>query len=295
MTSVPEVNISFRGLKMWANMSKGLPFCSKNYNKMILKNINGDFKAGTSTAILGPSGSGKTTFLNFIASRMTSGNLEVEGELFINGNKIKSIKEMKHRFSYVMQEDVLFSDLSVYEILISTARLAGLPKPQEAVDEVIKWLNLEGCKHTKVGSSLDKGISGGEAKRTSIAVEMLTQPSVIFLDEPTTGLDSKSALDVAAIIKMFARNGRTCIATIHQPSSEIMMKFDHVLCICKGEIVYYGPPKHIPDHFSSIGYAPPMLTNPADHLMTILNDDDIRIRALKENRQISNKEVQEEF
>ena len=129
MSQVPEVNISFRKLNIWASMSKGFPPCSKKYNKMILKNLEGDFKAGTSTAILGPSGSGKTTFLNFIASRMRSPNLGVEGELFINGQKVKSIKEMKHRFSYVMQEDILFSDLTVHETLLSTARLAGLPDP----------------------------------------------------------------------------------------------------------------------------------------------------------------------
>ena len=88
------------------------------------------------------------------------------------------------------------------------------------------WLNLHKCKNTKIGSSLKKGLSGGEKKRVSIATEMLTNPSVIFLDEPTTGLDSKSALDVAGIIRMLARNKRTVVTTIHQPSSELLAKFD---------------------------------------------------------------------
>lgn len=128
-------------------------------------------------------------------------------------------------------------------------------------------------------------------KRASIANEIITDPSVIFLDEPTTGLDSKSALDVAGIIQMFAKNGRTVISTIHQPSSEILLKFDRIMCLCKGEIIYDGPPKDIPAYFESIGFAPPAHTNPADHLMSILNDDSIMIKAHEEGRKISKEEV----
>jgi len=264
-------------------------------NKLILKGITGGFRAGTCTAILGPSGSGKTTLLNYLGARMSSSNLSVSGELLINGNAVKSIELLKHRFSYVMQDDILYEDLTVREQLYSTAQLTGVQNPTEKVNEILKWLNLEKCSHTRIGNELRRGISGGERKRTSIASELITDPSVIFFDEPTTGLDSKSALDVAGIIKMFANKGRTVIATIHQPSSDIMNKFDEVICMCKGEIVYYGSPHNIPAHFTSIGYAPPPLSNPADHLMAILNDDDIRIQAFEEGRTITEKEIKEEF
>ena len=120
--------------------------------------------------------------------------------------------------------------------------MAGIEDPDNSVTDVMTWLNLQRCQDTRIGDEASRGVSGGEKKRTSIATEILTNPSVIFLDEPTTGLDSKSALDVAAMIKMFAENGRTVITTIHQPSSEILMKFDKILCICKGEVVYHGPP-----------------------------------------------------
>ena len=118
---------------------------------------------------------------------------------------------------------------------------------------------------------------------------------MIFLDEPTTGLDSKSALDVASILKMLSRNGRTIITTIHQPSSEIMSRFDRIMCLCEGKIVYDGPPENIPQHFASAGYPAPPLTNPADHLMTILNDDDIKIKAFEEGKNVSKEEVRAIF
>jgi ABC-type multidrug transport system ATPase subunit len=160
---------------------------------------------------------------------------------------------------------------------------------------VIGWLGLEKCKNTRVGGDLVRGVSGGEKKRTSIALEVITDPSLIFLDEPTTGLDSKSALDVASILRMLARNGRTIVTTIHQPSSEIMSRFDRILCLCEGKIVYDGPPEEIPGYFSAIGYPAPPLTNPADHLMSILNDDDIKIKALNNGQKITKDEVRMEF
>ena len=200
MKVVPEISLSLRNISIWANLQKGFfPFRSTNlaifnllesYNKMILNDISCDFVSGTSTAILGPSGSGKTTLLNFIASRIKSSNLSVKGDLQVNRRSVESIKQFKHRFSYVMQDDVLFEDLTVYEQLYSTAQLAGIDKREETVKEVMTWLNLHKCKNTKIGGAFNKGLSGGEKKRVSIATEMLTNPSVIFLDEPTTGLDS---------------------------------------------------------------------------------------------------------
>ena len=295
MKPAPKIDVSFRDLSIWANIKAGGLFSCKSYNKLILKGIDGDFQAGTSTAILGPSGSGKTTLLNFLAARMRTKGMHVKGGLYVNGRNISSIKELKHRFAYVMQDDILFSELTVKEQLSYTARLAGINNPDQAVDDVMNWLNLKGCQDTRIGDEASRGISGGEKKRASIATEILTNPSVIFLDEPTTGLDSKSALDVAAMIKMFANNGRTVITTIHQPSSEILMKFDKILCICKGEIVYHGPPEHIPMHFANLGYPPSENTNPGDHLMTILNDDDIRIKAFVAGKSITNQEVKEKF
>lgn len=224
-----------------------------------------------------------------------SKNLSVSGDLYINGHKEESVKMMKHRFSYVMQDDIMYEDLSPYESILTTAKLAGIKEPEKKTEDVINWLGLQKCKHTRVGGDFVRGISGGERKRTSIALEVITDPSLIFLDEPTTGLDSKSALDVASILRMLAQNGRTIVTTVHQPSSEIMSRFDKIICLCEGKIVYHGPPNEIPEYFASIGFPAPPLTNPADHLMSILNDDDIKIQAFERGENITKEEVKFEF
>ena len=224
-----------------------------------------------------------------------SKTLALTGQLFINGVKEESVKSMKHRFSYVMQEDIMYEDLSPYESLITTAKLAGIDNPDQRTEEIIKMLGLEKCQNTRVGGDMARGVSGGEKRRTSIALELITDPSVIFLDEPTTGLDSKSALDVAAILKMLAKNGRTIITTIHQPSSEIMSRFDRILCLCEGKIVYDGPPSGLTQYFVQVGLPAPPLTNPADHLMSILNDDDIKIKAFNEGKVLTKEELRAKF
>ena len=263
---------------------------------MIIKNVSGEFKAGTATAIVGPSGSGKTTLLNFICTRMKeSPSLAVNGSLFINGHRVNSINEMKHRFGYVMQDDLLYQDFSPKEQLVNIAKLSGVKDVEGNVEKITEIFSLEKCQNTWVGGVFRKGISGGEKKRTSIGLEVVTDPSVIFMDEPTTGLDSKTALDVAKLIKALAANGRTIITTIHQPSTDILARFDRIICLCEGQMIYDGKPLDIPQYFSALGYAPPPHTNPADHLMAILNDDDIRIRELNLGHSITEAEVRKEF
>ena len=258
--------------------------------------MSGEFKAGTSTAIIGPSGSGKTTLLNFICARMKeSPNLAVNGNLYVNGHKIDSIKDLKHRFGYVMQFDVMYQDFTPKEQFLDTAQLAGVQDPQKSTQDVVEWFNLQKCENTRVGGVFQRGLSGGEKKRTSIGLEVITNPSVIFMDEPTTGLDSKSALDVAKLIKALAENGRTIISTIHQPSTDILARFDRIICLCEGRTIYDGKPLEIPQYFADLGYPPPAHTNPADHVLTIVNDDDIRIRELNKGNQVKEQEVRKEF
>lgn len=106
------------------------------------------------------------------------------------------------------------------------------------VENLINDLGLKNCANTLIGNTLIRGISGGERKRTSIGVELLNNPSLMFLDEPTTGLDSATALHVLLILKNLAKSGRTIISTIHQPSSEIFSVFDKLMLLVQGEIIY---------------------------------------------------------
>ena len=183
---------------------------------MILRDITASFEAGTSTAILGPSGSGKTTLLNSLASRVRSTNLRYNGKMFINNEQIDNISPIKHNFGYVTQFDEgIFEQLTVREQVLCTAQLSGVKNPAERTSKTLEWLGLEPCADVLIGGGFVRGISGGQKKKCSVANELVTDPNVIFFDEPTTGLDSKSALDVAQIVKMLASKNRTIIATIY--------------------------------------------------------------------------------
>lgn len=155
--------------------------------KTLLKNVSADFPRGTLTAIIGGSGSGKTTMLNIMAERMTSGRLDTHGTAAFNGKGMDTV-----RCAYVMQQDILLPTLTVRETLQYSADLR-LPPPTTAeerkriVEEVILELGLKECADTRIGTHTHKGCSGGEKRRTSIGVQLLSNPSVLWLDEPTTG------------------------------------------------------------------------------------------------------------
>lgn len=122
------------------------------------------------------------------------------------------------------------------------------------VEELLKALGLMKCADTFVGNSLIRGVSGGQKKRVSIGIELLINPSILFLDEPTTGLDSTTALHVMKFLNKVAKAGRTVISTIHQPSSEIFSEFDRLLIMVQGNIVYQGAALESMRYFGSIGF-----------------------------------------
>ena len=116
-----------------------------------------------------------------------------------------------------------------------------------------------------------KGVSGGERKRTSIGVELITDPMLIFLDEPTTGLDSFTAMSVVETMRELALSGRTIVSTIHQPSSETFETFDRLMLMCLGKIIYMNDSRFAVDYFTNINYPCPDQTNPADFFMSIMS------------------------
>ncbi|KAG5355894.1 putative ABC transporter ATP-binding protein/permease [Yarrowia sp. B02] len=235
----------------------------------ILSNISLDVPAGSIMAILGGSGSGKTSLLNMMANRMSGGNLTVEGETLFDG---KSIDHVTH--AYVIQQDILSPNLTCRETLNFAAGLRldkSINKVQRSalVGEVIRELNLKECADTMVGNSIHRGLSGGEKRRLSIGIQMLSNPSVLFLDEPTTGLDANSAFDLVKTMKNLSLSGRTLIMSIHQPRSDIFFLFDHITILSRGLQVYSGTTKESINWFSSLGYDCPRDVNPADYLIDI--------------------------
>eukprot|EP00281_Chroomonas_sp_CCMP1168_P022996 CAMPEP_0206228544 /NCGR_PEP_ID=MMETSP0047_2-20121206/9226_1 /ASSEMBLY_ACC=CAM_ASM_000192 /TAXON_ID=195065 /ORGANISM="Chroomonas mesostigmatica_cf, Strain CCMP1168" /LENGTH=645 /DNA_ID=CAMNT_0053651795 /DNA_START=134 /DNA_END=2071 /DNA_ORIENTATION=- len=244
--------------------------------KTILHDLTGAFLPGKFTAIMGASGAGKTTMLNTVAGEAADG--EIYGRILLNGREVES-KVIKRWSSFVFQDDVIMTTSTVRECITLSARLrlpSSLTRAQiyKRVDQVISILHLEKCAETIVGSPQDKGgISGGERKRCAIGMELVTNPPVLFLDEPTTGLDAYTAFSVIDTLRQLAQTGRTVVATIHQPSSDIFHLFDELLVLSKGHIIYQGPSEASVQYFAERGFPCPKYTNPADHLfMRILND-----------------------
>ncbi|KAJ3191562.1 ATP-binding cassette sub- G member 1 [Irineochytrium annulatum] len=283
---VPEadqVEVIFRDLryKVQVKVTKKDPDTGKTRrgiveNREILNGISGRFRPGKFTAIMGASGAGKTSLLNVIAGEVHFG--EVSGQILVNnkelfGNDIKSLS------GFVFQDDVLLPSMTVREAITMSALLRLPPEtPQaernEKVDEMINTLNLTKASNTIIGDSTIKGVSGGERKRCAMGMEMLTRPAVLFLDEPTSGLDTFTALAVIRTLKALAATGRTVIATLHQPSSEIFRLFDDFILMADGRIMYSGPASESISYFGRSGYPCPRNSNPTDFFfMSILNTD----------------------
>ena len=160
----------------------------KKVYKPILQDVSADMPSGSLTAIIGGSGSGKTSMLNALSHRLKGGRLETCGSILFNADPRMS----NVRSAYVMQQDVLLPTLTVRETLTYAAELR-LPPPttraerSQVVEDVILELGLKECANTRIGNNVHKGCSGGEKRRTSLGVQMLANPSVLFLDEVTTG------------------------------------------------------------------------------------------------------------
>ncbi|XP_066150986.1 ATP-binding cassette subfamily G member 4-like [Euwallacea fornicatus] len=238
----------------------------KEYKK-ILKGVSGLFKSGELTAIMGPSGAGKTSLLNILTGYQKSG---VEGVIRCKNGETTKIgpSQYKSQSRYILQDDYLISYFTVYEIMHSTTNLKidgfSESKKNFLIDDILRTLGLLNLKQTLCGC-----LSGGQRKRLSIALEMIDDPPILFLDEPTTGLDSNSSNQCVQLLKNLAERGRTVICTIHQPSSSLYYVFSHVYVMAKGKCVFQGPPVNTVPYLSSHGLFCPKYHNPADFLMEI--------------------------
>ncbi|XP_066247264.1 ATP-binding cassette subfamily G member 4 [Euwallacea similis] len=242
----------------------------KGYKK-ILKGISGLFKSGELTAIMGPSGAGKTSLLNILTGYQKSG---VEGVIRCKNGQITKIgaSQYKSQSRYILQDDFIISYFTVYEIMRSTTNLKinGFSefKKNFLIDDILNTLGLLNLKKTLCGS-----LSGGQRKRLSIALEMIDDPPILFLDEPTTGLDSNSSNQCVQLLKTLAERGRTIVCTIHQPSSSLYYIFSYVYVMAKGKCIFQGPPVNTVPYLSSYGLFCPKYHNPADFLMEVCSEE----------------------
>ncbi|XP_039661492.1 broad substrate specificity ATP-binding cassette transporter ABCG2b isoform X2 [Perca fluviatilis] len=251
-------------------------FCRKRGpEKNILNDVCGIMRPGMN-AIMGATGSGKTSLLDVIAGRKDPAGLK-QGKVLVDGEAVTS--ELRLSSAYVVQDDILMGTLSVRENLLFSANLRLNPRHHSSsdkksrVDAIIQDLGLTDCADTKIGTEFLRGVSGGERKRCSIGMELITSPSLLFLDEPTTGLDSNTANCIINLLHRLSRKGKTVIFSIHQPRYSIFRQFDHLTLMHKGEVVYAGAAAHALEYFTNLGYQIQSFDNPADFFMDITNGE----------------------
>lgn len=229
----PAVEFMARDISFhFRNSTNGIqPFCFQG-------------RSGQLVGVLGGSGTGKSTLL-----KVLNGSLKLDqGNIYINGyHLVEESEELEGMIGYIPQDDLLMEELTVYQNLYFNARLCmdgyTIREIEESVLEILNNLDLFEVRDLKVGTPLNKYISGGQRKRLNIALELIREPHILFVDEPTSGLSSADSENVITLLKEQALKGKLVVANIHQPSSELFKQFDHLLVLDRGGYpVYSGNP-----------------------------------------------------
>jgi len=205
--------------------------------KMILEDISFSVYPGELVGVLGPSGCGKSTLLKAINgfSKGSVGKVYINGvELYPNFEKLKTI------IGYVPQDDIIHRSLNVYKALYYTALLRLPPGTDKKIIhnrliQILKILELEDRKKTRIAR-----LSGGQRKRVSIGVELITSPPLLFLDEPTAGLDPSLECKMMRLFRKLANEGRTVFISTH--IMESVGYLDLIIILVQGRLAYFGPP-----------------------------------------------------
>eukprot|EP00004_Rigifila_ramosa_P022572 TRINITY_DN6181_c0_g1_i2.p1 TRINITY_DN6181_c0_g1~~TRINITY_DN6181_c0_g1_i2.p1 ORF type:complete len:1409 (+),score=349.19 TRINITY_DN6181_c0_g1_i2:379-4227(+) len=203
--------------------------------------------------ILGHPGAGKTVLFDLLAGTRRGGNFT--GELLING---KPRNEYFNRIAaYVTQRDIHMPTLTVRETfrfsaLLRLSQSLSIEDKYARVEETIKLLNLKHCADTIVGNEMLRGVSGGEKKRVTIGVEAVLNRPMMFIDEPTTGLDAPAAFEVMRATRALADKGYTIISSVLQPGAELFSLFDTLLLLSQGESIYFGPSRDAVAYFRNL-------------------------------------------
>jgi len=201
-------------------------------------------KSGQLVGIMGGSGTGKSTLLNL----MNGNNKLSNGSITINGYDLtKDSEALKGVIGYVPQDDILNEELTVYENLLFNAKLIfsdkSLSEKEKLIEKALNDFDLVEARDLKVGNPLNKILSGGQRKRLNIALELMREPSILFVDEPTSGLSSIDSEKVMMLLKRQVLKGKLVIINIHQPNSDLYKLLDKLLVIDQGgRIVYNGNP-----------------------------------------------------
>ncbi|KAI9156674.1 hypothetical protein LWI28_010400 [Acer negundo] len=273
------ITLTFENIQYFIDASKkskdqGLP----QKRLQLLQDITGAFRPGVLTALMGVSGAGKTTLMDVLSGRKTSGN--IEGEVRVRG--YPKVQDTYARVSgYCEQTDTHSPQITVEESVIFSAWLR-LPTHIDRhtksafVQEVLQLIELDEIKDALVGIPDISGISHEQRKRLTIAVELVSNPSIIFMDEPTTGLDARAAAIVMRVVKNIVQTMRTVVCTIHQPSIDIFEAFDELILMKGGgQMIYSGElgqhSSKLIEYFEGISGVPKIeeMYNPATWMLEV--------------------------
>lgn len=222
--------------------------------KLGLRDINMSEESGKLIGIMGGSGAGKSTLLNVLNGM----EVPTKGGVFINGKNVHTDKTaVEGVIGHVTQDDLLIEELTVFQNLFYNAKLCFGNLTDDLITEkcrsLLADLGLSETRDLKVGSPLEKTISGGQRKRLNIALELIREPSVLYVDEPTSGLSSRDSENIMDLLKELALKGKLIFVVIHQPSSDIFKMFDKLMILDVGGYpIYYGNPVDAVSYFKRL-------------------------------------------
>ncbi|XP_033153719.1 ABC transporter G family member 2 [Drosophila mauritiana] len=262
--TIKKINIGFENIRYTTKFG-----VFQRETKDVLMGLTGYFKSGELSAVIGPSGAGKSTLLNILSGYTTYG---FTGDFRVNGNR-RDLKAFKPNVAFIRQDTSLQAFLSVKEAMHFAANLKiGIhmthSEKRERVKCILEAIGMYENRHTRTGQ-----LSGGQRKRLAIALELVNNPPVLILDEPTTGLDSFTSNQLINLLKKLAIEGRTVICTIHQPSALTFAMFDHLYAIGEGKCIYAGGAQNLLPFLGALNLHCPESYNPADYLMEIATHD----------------------
>ncbi|RWS09723.1 ABC transporter-like protein 12 [Dinothrombium tinctorium] len=284
LMSSENVKVSLTWLELsyaieYREWSKLLKFKFKDAVKMktkqILQTQSGQIATGSLTAIMGKSGSGKSSLIELLSGRRTKG---LNGNIFVttdcsNGGKVDLTKV---RIAFLPQQECLINVLTVRESIIYASKIKNHKfdesRHEKICEQLLVELSLEQCRNVRL-----LNCSGGERKRVTVALELVSKPTILIMDEPTSGLDSNSAIQCVQMLKKLTQSEKNplgILVTIHQPSIKVLHEFHHLYLLShNGRCIYNGAPTQLLSYFNDFNLQCPQFYNPADYAIEVASGD----------------------